>query len=53
MHAYVERYFHSWEVSTIELHVSRGNVIARRFYKAMGFHAVQREASMLRMALEL
>jgi ribosomal protein S18 acetylase RimI-like enzyme len=53
MHAYVEHYFRSWEVSTIELHVSRENQIASRFYAAMGYRVVKREGGMIRMAREL
>jgi ribosomal protein S18 acetylase RimI-like enzyme len=37
MHGYVERYFRSWDVREIELHVSPNNTAALNFYRALGY----------------
>ena len=53
MHQYVERYFRSWEVARVELHVSMRNDGAQRFYRRLGYKPMRREGPMYRMALEL
>jgi ribosomal protein S18 acetylase RimI-like enzyme len=37
MHAYVEKYFRSWEVRDIELHCSPNNVAALNLYRSLGY----------------
>ena len=53
MHGYVERYFRSWEVREVELHVSPGNVAALNLYRSLGYRFIKQEGRQWKMALSL
>jgi ribosomal protein S18 acetylase RimI-like enzyme len=53
MHAYVARYFRAWEVSAVELHVSRTNEVAVSLYNSLGYQFVQNEGRQMRMRLSM
>jgi ribosomal protein S18 acetylase RimI-like enzyme len=50
---YALRYFRSWEVRRIDLHVTGMNEPARWFYHRLGYRPVRREGNLYRMRLEL
>lgn len=47
MHEFADRYFRSWEASSVELHVSLSNVAALRFYRSLGYRTIEREGERL------
>jgi ribosomal protein S18 acetylase RimI-like enzyme len=49
MHAYVEKYFRSWEAQHIELHCSPDNIAAMKLYQSLGYATVKREGRQLLM----
>ena len=53
MHAYIEKYFRSWEVHEVELHVSLQNVAAMNLYRALGYRFVRQEGKQWKMSLTL
>ena len=43
LHEFAERYFRSWEATSIELHVSPTNTAAVNFYRSLGYRTISAE----------
>ena len=53
LHAYAERYFRSWEATRVELHVTKTNRRAVRFYRTLGYRLTGIGRDQWKMSLQL